>query len=218
MWNVLKRPFFRLILFKSYIKIKFMAERKKRRPRVAWSEDKNYWNEEWKDIVFGDDVSEKEIFKVSNYGRILNCKAETKYFYPVIYTNKYQIVQVLLKSGKRIGKYVHKIVAEHFLERKEDETYVIHLDFNKDNNKVENLKWVNKKGKFEHQAKNPNMFQHKTGITYSKLTETQVKLIKRKINNPNRKTRMKMIAKQYGISEMQLYRIKTGENWGHVTE
>jgi len=29
---------------------------------------------------------------------------------------------------------------------------------------------------------------------------------------------MKMIAKQFGISEMQLYRIKTGENWGSVTE
>ena len=25
-----------------------------------------------------------------------------------------------------------------------------------------------------------------------------------------------MIAKQFGISEMQLYRIKSGENWGNV--
>ena len=27
---------------------------------------------------------------------------------------------------------------------------------------------------------------------------------------------MRIIAKQFGISEMQLYRIKSGENWGHV--
>jgi hypothetical protein len=27
---------------------------------------------------------------------------------------------------------------------------------------------------------------------------------------------LKMLAKQFGISEMQLYRIKSGENWGHV--
>jgi len=52
----------------------------------------------------------------------------------------------------------------------------------------------------------------------TKLTETKVKLIKRKIFDPNRRTRMKMIAKQFGISEMQLYRIKSGENWGSVTE
>jgi len=29
---------------------------------------------------------------------------------------------------------------------------------------------------------------------------------------------LKMIAKQFGISTMQLHRIKTGENWGHVTD
>jgi hypothetical protein len=29
---------------------------------------------------------------------------------------------------------------------------------------------------------------------------------------------MKMIAKQFGVSEMQLYRIKSGENWGWVSE
>jgi hypothetical protein len=34
--------------------------------------------------------------------------------------------------------------------------------------------------------------------------------------DPNRKTRLKLIAKQFGISEMQLYRIKSGENWGHI--
>jgi hypothetical protein len=27
---------------------------------------------------------------------------------------------------------------------------------------------------------------------------------------------MKQIADHFGISEMQLYRIKSGENWGHV--
>jgi len=41
-------------------------------------------------------------------------------------------------------------------------------------------------------------------------------LIKKKLLDPNRKTRMKMLAHQFRISEMQLYRIKSGENWGHV--
>jgi hypothetical protein len=40
--------------------------------------------------------------------------------------------------------------------------------------------------------------------------------LKRKIFDPKRKSRLKIIAKQFGISEMQLYRIKSGENWGHV--
>ena len=37
-------------------------------------------------------------------------------------------------------------------------------------------------------------------------------------NCRNRKTRLKMIAKQFGISEMQVHRIKTGENWSYVSE
>ena len=41
-------------------------------------------------------------------------------------------------------------------------------------------------------------------------------MIKKKIFDPNRRTRMRLIAKQFGISEMQLYRIKSGENWGSV--
>jgi DNA-binding Xre family transcriptional regulator len=41
--------------------------------------------------------------------------------------------------------------------------------------------------------------------------------IKKILANPNRKTRMKIIARRFGISEMQLYRIKSGKNWGHVT-
>jgi len=40
---------------------------------------------------------------------------------------------------------------------------------------------------------------------------------KRKLLDPKRKTRMKIMAKQFGVSEMQLYRIKSGENWGHIT-
>jgi DNA-binding Xre family transcriptional regulator len=36
------------------------------------------------------------------------------------------------------------------------------------------------------------------------------------LSDPNRKTRLKIIAKRFGVSEMTLQRIKTGENWGHI--
>jgi hypothetical protein len=45
---------------------------------------------------------------------------------------------------------------------------------------------------------------------------TKVMRIKKMLQNPNRKTRIKMIAKQFGVSEMQIFRIKSGENWGHI--
>ena len=101
-----------------------------------------------------------------------------------------------------------------------DKPYVIHKDFDKKNNKVENLMYVDRKELTEHNKKNPAVIAAKKKALknpkYSKLTAGRVKLIKQKIFDPNRKTRMRMIAKQFGISEMQLYRIKSGENWGHV--
>ena len=41
-------------------------------------------------------------------------------------------------------------------------------------------------------------------------------LIKKLLANPNQRTRLKMIAKQFGVSEMQISRIKSGENWNHI--
>lgn len=49
---------------------------------------------------------------------------------------------------------------------------------------------------------------------YSKLTYPQISVLKEKLLNPNLQTRIKVLAKQFGVSEMLLYRIKSGENWG----
>jgi hypothetical protein len=71
-----------------------------------------------------------------------------------------------------------------------------------------------------HQQKSPAKIAYKerqrqrtTGL---KLNATKVRSIKRLLKTRRHKT-MKQIAEQFGISEMQLYRIKKGENWGHIT-
>lgn len=179
---------------------------------------RNYYNEEWKDVVFDDKIAKNEKYKISNYGRILKCKGEELVLVKESYINGYQTLPLKQEvSGKSTSRYVHKLVAEHFLEQG-DGIYVIHLNYDKLDNKVSNLKWATKKEKEQHQFSNPEHKNRPRKRTYSKLTEAKVRLIKRKINDPNRRTRMKMIAKQFGISEMQLYRIKSGENWGSVTD
>lgn len=179
---------------------------------------RNFWNEKWKDIVFDDNIADNEKFKISNYGRILNCKGEKEVLVKVSFINGYQNLPLKQKhNGKSTSRYVHKLVAQHFLEQG-DGIYVIHLNYDKTDNRIDNLKWATKREKEIHQFSNPKYTETRPRRTYSKLTEAKVKLIKRKINDPNRRTRLKMIAKQFGISEMQLYRIKTGENWGSVTE
>ncbi|NJB37557.1 MULTISPECIES: HNH endonuclease [Flavobacteriaceae] len=180
---------------------------------------RNFWNEEWKEIKFDEKISKDAKFKISNYGRVINCKGDKEFLVTESFINGYQNLPLKQEqNGKSTSRYVHKLVAEHFLEKKEGDQYVIHVNYDKKDNRVENLKWATKKEKEEHQFSNPAYKNRPRKRTYAKLTEAKVKLIKRKIHDPNRRTRMKMIAKQFGISEMQLYRIKSGENWGSVTD
>ena len=177
---------------------------------------RNYRNEKWKEVIFDDKIAPHEKFKISSYGRILNCKWEEETLTNGSTINGYQTIPLKQKTGKSTSRYLHKLLAEHFLENPDNKPYVIHLDYDKMNNRVENLQWATKKEKEQHQFVNPIWRANKPKRAYSKLTETKVKLIKRKLQDPNRRTRLKMIAKQFGISEMQLHRIKTGENWGSV--
>ena len=76
----------------------------------------------------------------------------------------------------------------------------------------------------EHGRRSPHVIQAKKNLIEfnknndgRKLSVTKVIHIKKILANPNRKTRIKMIAKQFGVSEMQIARIRSGENWGHIT-
>lgn len=177
---------------------------------------KEAWKEYSKDIW-----RKKEILRISNNGRVakLNKKGEHEIMrlgklagYNVFYRTKH--------NGKNDLIYIHRSVAELFLPNDENRPYVIHTDFVKDNNHVGNLKFVNRTELVAHNKLNPAVIEGKRlkreNHSGYKLNAGRVKLIKKKIFDPNRKTRMKMIAKQFGISTMQLYRIKSGENWAHV--
>ena len=71
------------------------------------------------------------------------------------------------------------------------------------------------KSAFVIQAKK-DLVQHNLNSNGRKLTVTKVMLIKKLLAKPEQTTRLKMIAKQFGVSEMQIRRIKTGENWSQV--
>ena len=184
---------------------------------------RSYWNEEWNEIEFEEGALKKR-YGISNYGRIISFtdSMENGSFIRGGKLRGYPTLP-LRPFGKSKTFYVHKLVAEYFLPKDaDDQQYVIHLDYNKSNNYVENLKWADKDEMFAHQQKNPTVLEarekqkgRKTQEGH-KLTATQVMRLKKKIFDPNRKTRLKLIAKQFGISEMQLYRIKSGENWGHI--
>jgi hypothetical protein len=167
----------------------------------------------WKKMAIPD-LDENEKYEISNFGRLRSFKKDLSGY--IIKNTKlkgYQALVVKLKNHKNTTKYIHKLVAEHFITKDSYlQTYVIHLDFNKDNNHISNLLWVTRQTMFAHQKINPN---YKRGfISNAKLTEDDVMQLKLKLikgeNKPN------SLAKEFGITHTQLNRIKKGENWAHI--
>ena len=87
-------------------------------------------------------------------------------------------------------------------------------------NNFKNLKWATLEEVGTHQQSSPEKIAYKkrqaNRTTGLKLTATQVKTIKDSIANPKRKLTYKQMAEKYGVSEMTLYRIKSGENWSRI--
>lgn len=180
---------------------------------------RNLRDEKWKKIKFDEKISIKEDFLISNYGRVINNSKEKKEIRKKSFINGYETIGLKQEINKKsTSRYVHKLVAQHFLEKENnDQIYVIHLDYDKNNNQVSNLKWATKKEKEEHQFKNPLWkiaYNNKKQGRNQKLSEGKVKIIKRQLRN--KRTRISMIAKRFGVSDTQIHRIKSGENWGHI--
>ena len=183
---------------------------------------KSYYNELWKDIEMVDDGKpRKKKYAVSNYGRVVS------------YTDsiengkllKFGLIEgycvLTLSCRIKVSRCVHKLVAHYFLpEPKSGQNYVIHFDFDKQNNSVKNLQWATRQEMYQHQNHNPKVQHarknHSPRSKGPKLTVEQVKRLKKAINDPNRKRTYQQIAKRYGISQMQLYRVKAGKDWAHV--
>ena len=190
--------------------------------------NQNFWNEKWTPIVF-EGIESPPRYEVSNYGRLRSFQSVP----PGASDNnsgispgkpiRGSIIQGyrslnIRSEGKTLNRYVHKLVAEHFTDRGQpDQTFVIHLDHDKLNNHYQNLRWVTKEEMIEHNRNNPSLKNRQLPrqTRNYKLTETKVRIIKKLLLND--KNRLKMIAKQFGITHTQLNRIRSGENWKHVT-
>jgi hypothetical protein len=193
----------------------------------------------FKEISLGKDDNKLQLrYAISNYGRLASFTRwddlESGRIVKGSTQDGYRIWRYTVRSDKGRIKYRHRffyrLVAEYFLPKTSDEQiYVLHLDRKRANDRLENLKWATKSERLEHSKKSPYVksalkkqvqllkeYGEQKKIVGVKLTATQVMRLKKKLLDPNRKTRLKILAKQYGVSTMTLHRIKTGENWGHI--
>lgn len=162
-------------------------------------------------------------YAVSNQGRLASYDKDLKdklLLKPHL-NGGFPLISVNSK-GKSKALFVHNAVAETFLKKRNSKCdHVIHLDHNKANNEAANLKWVTQQEQIEHNKKSPLVREAiarkvHSGATAKKLNEKKVLQLKKELWDPKRKLTFKKLAEKYGIAEMNLYRIKSGEMWFHV--
>jgi hypothetical protein len=176
----------------------------------------NYWNEKWERIDFPE-FDNQIHYEISNYGRIKSFQnTDEGVLIHGSLIQGYQSLNVRFQN-KSVNHYIHKLVAKHFCQpNSPKDTFVIHLDYNKLDNRADNLQWADRSKVTEHNKNNPSVINRLIPIRTKnyKLTEGKVMLIKQMLRSD--KSRLKMIAKQFGITHTQLNRIRSGENWKQV--
>ncbi len=162
-------------------------------------------------------------YAVSSHGRFgvkhSNGKVEVRTFKPQDggYRYNYKI------NGKSKALFVYREVAKAFVKKSSPKhTFIIRKDHNYLNNKPSNLKWATADEHKHHVTFSPNSVESrkKRAITKSYtakvFNEKTILEVKKLIWDPKRKLTFKQIAEKFKVSEMQIYRIKTGELWYHV--
>ncbi len=158
-------------------------------------------------------------YQVSNYGRVKSFvyKKKEGHLLKTAEVNGFKQLGLTINRIRR-SVYVHKLVAEIWIPKPSDQhTIVTHLDENLINNHVSNLEWHTEETLLE---KHRELAKEKyddpectKNIGNSKLKVADIMLLKSMLE---RGVVQSKIAKMFCISEMQVTRIKRGENWGQV--
>src|SRR5215212_7122911 len=179
--------------------------------------------EEWKPLQFSGYKNLRKKYALSTQGRIASYSDdifEDGKLLEGSLTTGYKTLN-LHRPGNNGTLYIHREIARIFLKKASPRhKYVIHVNHRKLDNSVKNLRWATLEEMIEHQQNSPAKVAYKkvqaNRTTGLKLNANQVKAIKKTLTDKNRTATIKQLAEKYGVSEMTMYRIKSGENWGRI--
>ena len=179
--------------------------------------------ETWKSLTFSGWKQLRNRYAVSSFGRIASYKLDPLKDGKLLsgsLTTGYRTLNLHRPENKGT-LYIHREMA-HLLLKKPSAKYkfVIHRNHNKLDNHIKNLSWATLEQMIKHQQGSPAKMAYKEKQANKteglKLNAAQVKKIKAILNSKKRNITIKKLAENYGVSEMTMYRIKSGENWGRI--
>jgi hypothetical protein len=157
----------------------------------------------WKNIIG------YEQYQVSNFGNVKITANEAtrkeRILKPLIHPRGYFRV-ALYKQNKSKFFFIHRLVAEHFIENPENKPQVNHKDGNKSNNNGWNLEWTTYRENMNHAVLNKlSACGERNGR--AKLTQIQADEIKESTLSQRK------LAEIYQVSQTSIKTIKQGKGW-----
>lgn len=125
-------------------------------------------NEIWKTI---DDYPD---YMVSNMGRVKSFKKGKEVILkPILGKIGYYYVN-LRNNGKRKVHYIHRLISEYFIPNPENKPCIDHINTDRTDNRVENLRWVTQKENCNNDITKQKQFGYKNSQSIPILQFTKV--------------------------------------------
>lgn len=176
-----------------------------------------FFMETWKDIP-----GYETLYQCSSYGRIKSMQRlenskrrkpiSEKILKPATTNDGY--FRVCLWNLKQSCQSVHRLVAITFIPNPENKKQVNHKNGIKTDNRVENLEWCTIYENLEHGYRTGLLDNRGEKCGRVKLTEEQVKEIRRKYVRIKYNTIM--LAKEYGVTHQNIFDIIKRKSWSHL--
>lgn len=146
---------------------------------------------------------------INKKGEVLGRKGEKRVLSPNL--KGYLYLTIRHSEGRKI-LYVHRLVAKYFLSNENNYEEVNHINGNKNDNRVENLEWCNRKHNINH-AIRTGLIQHPKGqdVHNSKLTNEEV------VDIYTSNLSLSELSSKYNVCKTTISNIRTGKSWNHIT-
>jgi hypothetical protein len=149
-------------------------------------------------------------YKISNQGRVANAKTNRIVKPTPNRTGYFRFSVRVLRGGKSIHPFIHKLVAEAFIENPIGHTVVNHINGIKSDNRAENLEWCTQSQNVFH-ALNTGLKTSGHNRPNAKFSLGQVIDIRKKYSSE--KTSFRKLAKEYGVGKTSIELLINGKTY-----
>lgn len=129
-------------------------------------------------------------------------------------TDKGYVLVRLYFDGKATSKHLHRILAECFLEKPESCVEVDHINTIRNDNRLENLRWVTKEQNVQHSYDSGNRVVSGERNANCKTTEGVVREICKLIAKGYKPSKIRDLGYDYKLVRV----INTKQNWKNISD